>query len=43
MSYGRFMANSQMRTSTPHIYAAGDCTGLYEVVHIAVLEGEIAA
>ncbi len=32
-----------MRTSVPHIYAAGDCTGPHEIVHIAVQQGEIAA
>jgi len=43
MSYGRFPANSQMQTSARHIYAAGDCTGLHEIVHIAVQQGELAA
>jgi len=32
-----------MQTSVPHIYAAGDCAGLHEIVHIAVQQGEIAA
>jgi pyruvate/2-oxoglutarate dehydrogenase complex dihydrolipoamide dehydrogenase (E3) component len=32
-----------MRTSAPHIYAAGDCTGPHEIVHIAIQQGEIAA
>jgi pyruvate/2-oxoglutarate dehydrogenase complex dihydrolipoamide dehydrogenase (E3) component len=40
---GRIIANSQMQTSAPHIYAAGDCTGPHEIVHIAVTQGEIAA
>ena len=39
----RIVTNAQMQTSLPHIYAAGDCTGLYEVVHIAIKQGEIAA
>jgi pyruvate/2-oxoglutarate dehydrogenase complex dihydrolipoamide dehydrogenase (E3) component len=39
----RIGTNAQMQTSLPHIYAAGDCTGLYEVVHIAIQQGEIAA
>jgi pyruvate/2-oxoglutarate dehydrogenase complex dihydrolipoamide dehydrogenase (E3) component len=39
----RIVTNAQMQTSLPHIYAAGDCTGLYEVVHIAIQQGEIAA
>ena len=40
---GRIIANAQMRTSTPHIYAAGDCTGPHEIVHIAIQQAEIAA
>jgi pyruvate/2-oxoglutarate dehydrogenase complex dihydrolipoamide dehydrogenase (E3) component len=43
IDYGRFLTNSQMQTTVPHIYAAGDCTGLYEIVHIAIQQGEIAA
>ena len=31
-----------MQTSAPHIFAAGDCTGPHEIVHIAVTQGEIA-
>ena len=38
----RIIANHEMRTSASHIYAAGDCTGPYEIVHLAVLQGEIA-
>ena len=40
---GRILANDRMQTSAPHIYAAGDCTGPFEIVHIAVQQGEIAA
>lgn len=40
---GRIVANTQMRTSAPHIYAAGDCTGPHEIVHIAIQQAEIAA
>jgi len=40
---GRIVTNSRMQTSAPHIYAAGDCTGPHEIVHIAVQQGEIAA
>jgi pyruvate/2-oxoglutarate dehydrogenase complex dihydrolipoamide dehydrogenase (E3) component len=43
LDYGRFLTNSQMQTNVPHIFAAGDCTGMYEIVHIAVQEGETAA
>lgn len=32
-----------MQTTVPHIYAAGDCTGLHEIVHIAIQQGEVAA
>ena len=40
---GRIVTNAHMQTSLPHIYAAGDCTGLYEIVHIAIQQGEVAA
>jgi pyruvate/2-oxoglutarate dehydrogenase complex dihydrolipoamide dehydrogenase (E3) component len=40
---GRIITNELMQTSAPHIYAAGDCTGPHEIVHIAVQQGEIAA
>ncbi|HLX69351.1 MAG TPA: NAD(P)/FAD-dependent oxidoreductase, partial [Verrucomicrobiae bacterium] len=36
LEFGRIVTNAQMQTSVPHIYAAGDCTGLHEIVHIAV-------
>jgi pyruvate/2-oxoglutarate dehydrogenase complex dihydrolipoamide dehydrogenase (E3) component len=39
----RIVTNAQMQTSLPHVYAAGDCTGLHEIVHIAIQQGEIAA
>jgi pyruvate/2-oxoglutarate dehydrogenase complex dihydrolipoamide dehydrogenase (E3) component len=38
---GRITTNHEMRTSVPHIYAAGDCTGPHEIVHLAVIQGEI--
>jgi dihydrolipoamide dehydrogenase len=41
--YGRIVTNLQMQTDAPHIYAAGDCTGPHEIVHIAIQQGEIAA
>lgn len=40
---GRILTDEGMRTSTPHIFAAGDCTGPHEIVHIAIQQGEIAA
>ena len=41
--WGRIITDERMRTSAAHIYAAGDCTGPYEIVHIAVQQGEVAA
>jgi pyruvate/2-oxoglutarate dehydrogenase complex dihydrolipoamide dehydrogenase (E3) component len=38
----RIIANQKMQTSAPHIFAAGDCTGPHEIVHIAVQQGETA-
>lgn len=38
---GRIVTNPSMQTNVPHIYAAGDCTGLYEIVHLAVQQGEV--
>ncbi len=31
------------QTSQPHIFAAGDVSGPYEIVHIAIQQGEVAA
>ena len=39
----RIVTNAQMQTSLPHVYAAGDCTGPHEIVHIAIQQGEVAA
>jgi pyruvate/2-oxoglutarate dehydrogenase complex dihydrolipoamide dehydrogenase (E3) component len=39
----RIVADGHMRTSAGHIYAAGDCTGPHDIVHIAVQQGEVAA
>ena len=36
------LVNKAMRTSQPHIFAIGDVNGGYEIVHIAIEEGEIA-
>ena len=41
-SNGTVVVNEFMQTSAPHIYSAGDCTGPYEVVHLAVHQGEVA-
>ena len=40
---GRILCDAHMRTSTPHIYAGGDCAGPYEIVHLAIQQGETAA
>jgi dihydrolipoamide dehydrogenase len=40
---GRVVTNDKMQASAPHIFAAGDCTGPHDIVHIAVTQGEIAA
>ena len=37
------VTDAQMQTSAPHIYAAGDCTGPHQIVHIGIEQGEIAA
>ena len=42
MENHRIIADDEMRTSAPHIFAAGDCTGPYEIVHLAVMQGEVA-
>jgi pyruvate/2-oxoglutarate dehydrogenase complex dihydrolipoamide dehydrogenase (E3) component len=40
---GRILTNRWQQTSAPHIYAAGDCCGPHEIVHVAVQQGELAA
>ncbi len=40
---GHVRANSYQQTSVDHIYAAGDCAGPHEIVHIAIRQGETAA
>ena len=40
---GVVTVNAMMQTSQPHIFASGDVTGLHEVVHLAIQQGEIAA
>ncbi len=39
---GHIMTDDHQRTSNPDIYAAGDVAGPHEIVHIAILQGEIA-
>jgi pyruvate/2-oxoglutarate dehydrogenase complex dihydrolipoamide dehydrogenase (E3) component len=33
----------EQRTTAAHLFAAGDCCGPYEVVHVAIMQGETAA
>jgi len=42
-SDGQIIINRWQQTSIPHIYAAGDCSGPAEIVHLAVQQGELAA
>jgi len=40
---GRVKINATQQTSAAHIFAAGDVCGPYEIVHLAIQQGEIAA
>ncbi|MBV9720261.1 MAG: FAD-dependent oxidoreductase [Candidatus Eremiobacteraeota bacterium] len=40
---GAIAVDLQMRTSNPHVYAVGDVTGEYMLVHVAIYQGEVAA
>lgn len=39
---GRIVTDARMRTRAGNIFAAGDCTGPHDIVHLAVRQGEIA-
>ncbi|MBK9990041.1 MAG: NAD(P)/FAD-dependent oxidoreductase [Verrucomicrobia bacterium] len=39
---GRVITNRFQQTSIPHIYAAGDVSGPYDIVHLAIAQGELA-
>ncbi len=43
LTEGRIQVDEGMRTTAPNIFAAGDCAGPYQIVHLAVQQGEIAA
>ncbi len=43
LTKGRPVMQPTQQTSQPHIFAAGDLAGPYEIVHIAIQQGEIAA
>jgi len=38
----RICVDEKMCTSQPHIFAVGDVNGEHEIVHIAILQGEVA-
>ncbi len=40
---GHVKTNAFQQSSLDHIYAAGDCAGPHEIVHIAIKQGETAA
>lgn len=40
---GRIVVDSYQQTSNADIYAAGDCCGPHDIVHLAVRQGETAA
>lgn len=40
---GRIVTSDRMQSTAPHIYAAGDCAGPHEIVHIAIQQGETVA
>ena len=40
---GHLMTNEFQLTTSPSAYAAGDCSGPHEIVHVAIRQGETAA
>jgi len=40
---GHIACNANQQSSNPRIYACGDVAGPHEIVHIAILQGELAA
>lgn len=42
LASGHIGTDSHQRTSNPDIYAAGDVAGPHEIVHVAILQGELA-
>jgi pyruvate/2-oxoglutarate dehydrogenase complex dihydrolipoamide dehydrogenase (E3) component len=40
---GHIEVNDMQQTANPLIYAAGDVAGPHEIVHIAIMQGEVAA
>ncbi|GAA1542130.1 NAD(P)H-quinone dehydrogenase [Actinomadura kijaniata] len=41
-SWGTVVVDKVSRTSVPHIYAAGDCTGVLNLASVAAMQGRIA-
>ena len=39
---GRVVTNRFQQTNVPHLYAAGDVAGPYDIVHLAIAQGELA-
>ncbi len=42
-SSGFIETNVYQQTTNPAVYAVGDCAGPYEVVHVGIMQGELAA
>jgi pyruvate/2-oxoglutarate dehydrogenase complex dihydrolipoamide dehydrogenase (E3) component len=42
-SGGGIVVDGRMRTTNPNVYAVGDVTGEYLLVHVAIYQGEVAA
>lgn len=40
---GHIQCDDMQRTVNPRIYACGDVTGPHEIVHVAIMQGEVAA
>lgn len=40
---GQIVVDQWQRSSNPRVYAAGDVSGPYEIVHLAIMQGEVAA
>jgi pyruvate/2-oxoglutarate dehydrogenase complex dihydrolipoamide dehydrogenase (E3) component len=40
---GKIVCSEMQQTANPRIYACGDVTGPHEIVHVAILQGELAA
>ena len=43
LTHGRLQVSPTQQTCVPHIFAAGDVAGPYEIVHIAIQQAELSA